>query len=155
MTATDEDGELRALEVLVGEWSMEPDFATGPSGEAGARVTFEWLAGRRFLVQRWSVPGPEAPDGIAVIGADPSRPGGFVQHYFDSRGVARRYRMRLEQRVWRLWRDEPDESPLEFRQRFVGSIGEDGRVIDGVWEICRDGEGFERDFGITYRKLDP
>ena len=28
------------------------------------------MSGRRFLIQRWEVPVPEAPDGIAIIGAD-------------------------------------------------------------------------------------
>ena len=32
---------------------------------------------------------PEAPDGIAIIGADSEHEGRFLEHYFDSRGVAR------------------------------------------------------------------
>lgn len=43
-------------------------------------------SGRRFLIQRWEVDHPEAPDGIAIIGFDPDK-GGLRQHYFDSRGV--------------------------------------------------------------------
>ena len=53
---------------------------------ARARTSFEWLPGRRFLIQRWQVDHPQAPDGIAVIG--PGAGGsGLLQHYFDSRGV--------------------------------------------------------------------
>jgi hypothetical protein len=31
------------------------------------------MPGQRFLVERWEVSVPEAPDGIAVIGPDPER----------------------------------------------------------------------------------
>jgi hypothetical protein len=72
------------------------------------RVTFAWLPGRKFLIRRWEVPVPDAPDGIAVIGADPEREGEYLQHYFDSRGVARLYKMSFENGVWKLWRDEPN-----------------------------------------------
>jgi len=36
----------------------------------GGRVSFEWLEGRTFLIERWTVDLPEFPDGIAIIGAD-------------------------------------------------------------------------------------
>jgi hypothetical protein len=120
MTASSPDstpGSLEALEPLVGEWRMVPEFEGMPPAGAGAGVSFEWLPGKRFLIQRWEIPVPEAPDGIAIIGADPEREGGYLQHYFDSRGVARVYKMSFEDRVWRLWRDELDLSPLDFAQR--------------------------------------
>jgi hypothetical protein len=149
---TDNDGTLNALAPFVGEWSMVPEFKGMPPADAGARVSFEWLSGRSFLVERWEVPVPEAPDGIAIIGADPEREGGYLQHYFDSRGVARVYKMSFDDGVWRLWRDEPDFSPLDFRQRYTGSFSDDGRTITGAWEICHDGETWEHDFDLTYRK---
>ena len=107
-----------------------------PPADVGARVTFEWLPGERFLVQRWEVPIPEAPDGIAIIGPDPKREGNYLQHYFDSRGVARVYKMSLANGIWQLWRDEPDFSALDFAQRYTGTFSNDGRTITGAWEIC-------------------
>ncbi len=141
------------LEMLVGEWSMQGRLDGAPSADGNARVVFEWLAGERFLVQRWSVPLPEAPDGIAIIGADQSVEGRYLQHYFDSRGVARIYNMTLDARVWTLWRDEADFSSLEFRQRYVGNISPDGRTITGHWDICHDGNTWQRDFDLSYRRL--
>jgi hypothetical protein len=140
------------LAFLIGEWSMEAHFDSGAPDD-GARVTFEWLSGQRFLVQRWSVPLPEAPDGIALIGVDPLKSGRYLQHYFDSRGVARVYRMTLDANVWTLQRDQPDFSPLDFRQRYVGNISDDGRAIAGRWEISHDGTRWERDFDLTYHRL--
>ena len=143
---------LEALKPLVGEWSILAGFGDTPPADIGARVRFEWLPGERFLVQRWEVPVPEAPDGLAIIGADPESEGEYLQHYFDSRGVARVYKMSLEDGVWKLWRDEPDFSPLDFSQRFTGTLDEDGGTIAGRWEICHDGETWERDFDLTYVK---
>jgi hypothetical protein len=141
------------LEVFVGEWSMEASFDAGAPDDGDARADFEWLSGGSFLVQRWSVPMPEAPDGIAIIGLDPSTKDRYLQHYFDSRGVARVYRMTLDDHVWTLQRDEPDFSPLEFQQRYVGDISGDGRTITGRWEICHDGATWHRDFDLSYYKL--
>jgi hypothetical protein len=143
------DDPLEPLAALVGEWGMVPEFANVPPGKTGARVVFEWMPGRRFLIQRWEVPVPEAPDGLAVIGADPENEGAFLQHYFDSRGVARVYRMTLRDGVWKLWRDGPD-----FAQRYTGTFGDDGRTISGAWEIRQD-DDWQHDFDLTYTKLRP
>jgi hypothetical protein len=56
---------LEALEPFVGEWSLVAAFKDTPPAGAGARATFEWLPGKKFLIERWEVPVPEGPDGIA------------------------------------------------------------------------------------------
>jgi hypothetical protein len=153
MAVTTSGVSLEALEPLVGEWSILASFGEEPPADVGARATFEWLPGRQFLVERWAVPVPEAPDGIAIIGADPERQGNYLQHYFDSRGVARVYRMSLEDGTWKLWRDEPDFTALDFSQRYTGTFGDDGTTIAGAWEICHDGRTWEHDFDLTYHRL--
>src|SRR5438309_9881221 len=100
---------------------MAAEFKDAPPADVGARVVFEWMPGKRFLIQRWEVPVPEAPPGIAIIGADPEAAGNFLQHYFDSRGVARVYSMRLSDRVWKRSRDSPDPSRLDVPQRCCGA----------------------------------
>jgi hypothetical protein len=143
---------LGALAPFLGDWKLLAAFDDAPPADIGARVSFEWLAGERFLIERWQVPIPEAPDGIAIIGGDPEREGDYLQHYFDSRGVARVYRMSFADGVWSLWRDTPDLSPLDFSQRFSGTFGDDGTTITGRWEICHDGTTWERDFDLTYAR---
>jgi hypothetical protein len=143
---------LAPLVPFVGEWRLLAAFGDEPPTDIGARVSFEWLPGERFLIERWQVPLPEAPDGIAIIGADPKSEGNYLQHYFDSRGVARVYKMSFEDGVWKLWRDEPDFSPLDFSQRFTGTFSPDRKTIAGRWEICHDGKTWERDFDLTYAR---
>ncbi|MGH9226098.1 MAG: hypothetical protein ACRD2W_20465 [Acidimicrobiales bacterium] len=143
---------LATLDLLVGEWSMAARFDQPPTADADAdaRVVFEWLPGEQFLVERWSVPVPETPDGVAIIGLDPLDEERYLQHSFDSRGVARVYKMTLANNVWTLWRDEADFSPLDIRQRYTASISDDGQQITGSWETCHDGSTWEHDFELSY-----
>jgi hypothetical protein len=151
---SDRNPALDALEVLVGEWRMTAQFGDDPpvGGGEDTSVVFEWMPGRMFLVERSTVPDP-VPDALMIVGLDPDDDSRFVQHYFDARGVARVYRMSLTDRQWRLWRDEADFSPLDFRQRYTGDIADDGRTITGAWEICEDGKTWAHDFSLSYAKV--
>jgi hypothetical protein len=139
------------LDVLVGEWSLEARFPGVPPSDVRGRVVFEWMTGGKFLVERWEVPIPEAPDGLAIIGFDDGRQA-LLQHYFDSRGVARIYEMTLESNLWTLSRTAPDFSPLSFSQRFTGRFTDDAMRIDGRWELARDGGGWAHDFDLIYTR---
>jgi hypothetical protein len=156
MQETNTAGELERLEPLVGEWKM----AAGPPGSepwpGEAKVSFEWLEGRTWLIQRWSIEMPEAPDGIAIIGladapaSGDEHPSGeaFRQHYFDSRGVHRVYEMSLESGEWKLWREGPP-----FDQRMTAALRDDGTTIAGRWEMREEGKDWDTDFDLTYTKI--
>ncbi len=140
------------LAPFLGEWSMEAIAPWAEPGNDAARMTFEWMPGGPFLIQRWEVPIEAAPDGLAVIGWDEGR-GTYLQHYFDSRGVARVYEMTFEDGVWTLERSKPDFSDFDFSQRFTARFSEDGKTIEGTWEMAEDHETYETDFGVIYRKV--
>jgi hypothetical protein len=142
---------LERLEPFVGEWTLEAVFEGAETGGTGGRTSFEWALGGRFLIQRADVDHPDAPDLFAVIAPDADGDG-FTQHYFDSRGVVRIYAMTLEGRTWTLLREQADFSPLSFRQRYVGEFGEDGRTIEGRWEMGSDDGGWKLDFGLNYTR---
>ena len=157
MTNSLQSDAMESLQPLVGEWRMEALFpssspAAGTEGHGVPRTVFEWLPGRRFLIQRWAVPHPAAPDGIAIIGWDSGR-GSLLQHYFDSRGVARLYEMSLADGVWTLSRTAADFSPLDFAQRYTGTFSDDGRTIRCKWERSTDGATWEHDFELNYSRL--
>ena len=147
---------LARLDAFVGEWSIEALFPQAPPTDLRGRMVFEWMTGDTFLIQRWEVPIAEAPDGLAVIGLDQGGEN-YLQHYFDSRGVARVYAMSFDGGVWRLSRttaDTPlDFSPLDFSQRFTGTFTDDGRIIRGRWEIAHDGSTWEHDFDLIYTRV--
>jgi len=137
---------MEELEAFVGEWRMRTSFAPAGSDAPRAITTFEWLSGKTFLIQRWQVDHPDAPDGIAVIGWDGER-STLLQHYFDSRGVARVYEMTFADRLWTLQRLVPG-----FCQRFTGTF-DDGDTIRGRWELSDDGVSWRTDFDVRYERV--
>jgi hypothetical protein len=140
---------LRALEPLVGEWTVE---AKGPDGlpwPGQGRASFQWHPSGAHLVQRITIDVPGAPDSTSIIGCD-AVSGTFVQLYSDERGVCRIYSMRMDGSEWILQRDGDP-----FPQRFVGRISDDARAISGRWEKAEDGADFAIDFYLTYRKIEP
>ena len=137
---------LRALEPLVGTWSLAARWPDGREWPGGGTMTFAWDESGAHLVQRSTTELPEAPATWSVIGCDGAS-GRYVQLYSDDRGVSRIYEMSFGNGEWRLWRDgEP------FSQRFVGRFGADGDTVTGQWEAAEDGQTFTVDFEVTYRR---
>jgi hypothetical protein len=138
---------LKRLEPLVGEWTLE---AFAPGGEAWpgeARATIEWHESRAHLIQRSTTEMPEAPNTISIMGCDAAN-GTYFQLYSDDRGVCRVYEMSIGDGEWRLWREG-----LPFPQRFVGTIQDSGNTIAGRWEKAQDGDHYETDFHLIYRRV--
>ena len=151
MTRHAEDTRTR-LEAFVGEWTVDARFPDGsPMGDIPGRSTFEWTLDGAFLLQRSEVDHPDAPNGLILVGVD-AESGGYTQHYFDSRGVARVYAMTFDGTTWTLERTAPDFTPLDFSQRFTATFEDAGRTIRGAWEICHDSTSWEKDFDLVYTR---
>jgi hypothetical protein len=135
------------LRDFVGDWELAVDLP-GAEGIRG-HVLFETMG--EILIQRTTVPIAEAPDTNSVVVTEDDR--SYIQHYFDSRGVARLYAMTFDGRTWTLERTEPDFSPLDFQQRYVGRFTDDRATIDGEWQTSADGQTWSRDFRLTYKRV--
>src|SRR4051812_42256030 len=112
---SERDPVLAPFDALIGTWSTKathPRFDTVVPGT----VTYEWLEGGHFLLQRSRNDHESFPDAIGVIGA-PETGEGLVMEYFDSRGVRRTYGVSLDDRVLRIWRDADG-----FAQRFAATL---------------------------------
>jgi hypothetical protein len=141
--------KLGQLDPLVGRWTIEAVFPQQPPSDVSGQAIFEWGPGAAFLIQRWEVSLDEAPDGVAIIAVDDDG-GGLIQHYFDSRGVVRQYEMAVDDGTWTLVKLSPG-----FKQRFRGEFSASGETIEGAWEKSdEDGDGWEHDFRLIYRKAD-
>ena len=137
--------DMEGLEPLVGEWTTEV-VMPGSDEVLPGQMSVERLEGGGYLIQRWTMEDPRFPRGITVIG--PDRSGELiVQHYFDSRGVARVYEISLENGVLRLSRDDED-----FAQRYTGRFSDDGSAIEGAWERTEEDGTWVHDFDITFRR---
>jgi hypothetical protein len=142
---SERDPALEPLEVLIGTWATE---AIHPSIDAvvAGSITFEWLEGGHFLVQRSRNDHALFPDAISVIGA-PETGEGLVMEYFDSRGVRRTYGVALDDGVLRFWREHPG-----FDQRFAATVALDS--IEGVWQVAETPGDWRDDVKATYRRCD-
>jgi hypothetical protein len=150
---SDDIRDAADLARFIGRWAVEMELPGTPPLAGWA--TFEWLLGHRFVVQRTGADHPDAPESHSILAADTRRGAGYVQHYFDSRGVVRTYVMDVDDPDWTLARTAPDFSPLDFAQRWTGRFSDDGRTITGRWETgTPEGTGWRLDFGLTYRRVD-
>jgi hypothetical protein len=140
---TQRDPALDPFDVLIGTWDTQ---VTHPMVDAvlAGDVTFEWLEGGRFLVQRSHTDHELFPDSISVIGA-PEAGDGLVMEYFDSRGVRRTYRISFDDGVLRIWRDDP-----AFAQRFSATPSHD--TFEGAWQLARTAGDWHDDLKLTYRR---
>jgi hypothetical protein len=141
---TARDPRLEPFDALIGTWATE---ATHPQIDdvVAGTVTFEWLEGGRFLIQRSRNDHELFPDAIAVIGA-PEAGDGLVMAYFDSRGVRRTYGVSLDDGVLRIWREQPG-----FDQRFSATLAPDG--FQGQWQAARTPGEWQDDLSVRYRRV--
>jgi hypothetical protein len=140
---TQRDPALDPFDALIGTWATE---ASHPmfEGVVPGRMTFEWLQGGHYIVQRMNNDHEMFPDAICVIGA-PEGGDGLVMEYFDSRGVRRTYGIALDEGVLRIWRDDP-----EFTQRYSATIGPDG--FAGLWQLAETPGDWHDDLRVVYRR---
>lgn len=141
---SERDPALEPFAALVGTWDTEGKHRLVDSVIRGT-VTFEWLAGGYFLVQRSHTEDERFPDGLCVIGAAEEGGGPLLMEYFDSRGVRRTYRTSIEGGVWRIWRDEPG-----FDQRFSARLAAD--EFEGAFELAEKPGEWQHDMTVRYRR---
>ncbi|HEX4718886.1 MAG TPA: hypothetical protein VH300_10180 [Thermoleophilaceae bacterium] len=146
---------LAQLDALAGVWDMAATI--GGQDLSGAWSTFEWIEDGAFLRLRADAELPaDVPEELranapfpvtVIIGLDDSSER-FGYLYADGRGVHRVYEMTLEGSEWSIW----GQSGPEFFQRFFGTFSDDQNTIDARWEFSPDGETWELDFELTYRR---
>jgi hypothetical protein len=141
---TERDRVLEPFDSLIGTWSIE---ATHPLVDELllGTVTFEWLEGGGFLIQRARIEHALFPDAISIIGAAEAG-GALIIEYFDSRGVRRTFDGSFDDGVLRFWGEFS-----EFAQRFSATIGRDR--FDGQWQLARTPGGWQDDLKMAYRRV--
>lgn len=147
-----------ALAHLLGRWTTEATHPMMPGVVVHGTADVEWLEGEQFLIIRSRTDHPDFPDAMSVIGDDAqdraddkaeNHPPALCMHYFDSRGVFRRYEVSADDKAWRWWRESPG-----FSQRFTGTYADGGNTIIGVSQL-RQKADWEDDLKITYRRATP
>ena len=124
---------LRALERLVGTWSV--------TGGAQGTVTYEWMEGGFFLIQRvdleqagqW-VKGIEIIGQLRPFGEEPSAD--IHSRYYDTMGNTLDYVYEMEGDTLTIWAGAKG-SPAYYR----GTFSADGNACTGAWVY--PGGGYE------------
>jgi hypothetical protein len=130
------------LDALIGGWEIEIRHRAFPDQLIRGKQTFEWVLDNAFVQQRSTVDHPDFPDAIGLFGPE-------TYYYFDTRGVARRYRLGIDDDSWRMQREDQD-----FWQRFAGRFGAGGATITGAWDMSHDhGATWEHDLDVHYTKV--
>ncbi|MBE2320571.1 hypothetical protein DVA67_031720 [Solirubrobacter sp. CPCC 204708] len=132
---------LEPFEALIGTWST---VARHPllDADVPGQITFEWLEGGHWLIQRSRNEHELFPDAISVIGAGGD---GLFLEYFDSRGVRRRYGVSLQDGVLRQWGEFP-----EFAQRYEAALAPD--EFTGLWQVAETPGDWRDDLAVRYRR---
>lgn len=152
---------MEPFQDLVGEWTTEATHPAIPGVTVHGTATVSWLDGEHFLLLRARTDHPQFPGSTVVLGdmrddrvddatgkrAHADGPARLTLHYYDSRGVFRDYETSMTGRVWTYANQAPG-----FSQRFTGTLSDDGRTLDGLSQLCRDGVHWEDDLRITYRR---
>ncbi len=132
---------LASLNVMVGAWDLRGR-ESGPDGEIHGRVTFEWMDGGFYLVQRVDIDHVgQKITGVEYVGYDGST--GALKSYFFSNhgpgpfgGVALEYVWEVGDDTLTIWGGFVG-SPASFQGRF----GDDRNTVTGRWEW--PGGGYE------------
>jgi hypothetical protein len=135
---------IAPLDQLVGSWAIEATHPALPTAVARGQADFEWLEGKRFLLQRSQTDHPDFPDSLIVFGEFED---GLAMHYYDSRGVHRMYSVSFSDGVWEMWRNASG-----FSQRFTGTFSDDADAIEGLWKLSRDDKTWDDDLKISFRR---
>jgi hypothetical protein len=137
------DPRLAPFAALIGTWDTE---ATHPmhDGVVPGTVTYEWLEGGAYLIQRSRNEHELFPDAVCVIGP-PEHGDELLMEYFDSRGVRRTYGIALDDGVLRIWRDDPT-----FAQRYAATLADD--AFEGLWQLAETPGDWHDDLKVAYRR---
>ncbi|MEK7153268.1 MAG: hypothetical protein AAB834_04935 [Patescibacteria group bacterium] len=133
MAKNEPNSALKSLEVLVGTWNV--------SGEAHGQVSFEWVEGKRILLQRVDLDGAK---GIEVIRYDQERKV-LTSYYFDNSGSkVLNYIYKVANRTLTVTLDMPDR-----KGALTAALSDDGNTLTGRWDWVQDGTKMGYDATLT------
>ena len=132
--APEPNPDLKGLDRLVGTWNI--------SGGAQGQVTYEWMEGGFFLIQRvdleqygQKIKGMEIIGHLQPFGEDPSQD--IHSRFYDNMGNTLDYVYELDGDFLTIWGGEKG-SPAFYK----GKFSDDGTTLAGEW-VYPGGGGYE------------
>jgi hypothetical protein len=130
-----------SLDRLLGTWQFTMQHVAVPEPVRGQQ-RYERVLGGAFVQLVWTYEHPQFPDALCLLEDS-------VVHYFDTRGVVRRFDLELSDAGWTMVRRDPD-----FWQRSAGRfVG--AEAIEGTGENSSDGGAtWQHDYTIRYERVE-
>src|SRR5438067_1144383 len=104
MESRTQDLDPEDWQTLVGTWAIDASHPMLPGDQIQGQMKFEWLDGRRLLIQRSHYDHPDIPDAAAILGVIDDQ---LSMHYFDSRGVHRIFTVSFSEGTLHYARNAP------------------------------------------------
>jgi hypothetical protein len=145
MQSGSEQPELEGWQRFVGTWATETTHPLLPATVVHGQCTFEWLEGRRFVIQHSHHDHSEIPDAMR----SPASPMGSCRCITSTTAASTGCTQLASAKA-------PGGSGATrpaSRSAFTGTFGDDGDTIAGQGELSRNGENWEDDLAITYRRV--
>ena len=139
---------MDVLKTLVGTWTVDAEHRALPDEIVHGRLQVELMEGERFLVGHIEFAHEAFPNAVWYIGET----NGLRLHYFDVRGVARLYDVQVDGDAWSYASVAPDVFPMEFEQRFSGTLPDATDSMHGVFQMKEPGKDWEDDLRVTYTR---
>jgi len=139
---------LKVLSPYIGLWRTTGSHPLMPGQSLEGRTSFAWHQGGAFVIMHSEMQQPEVPPGVAIFGSDDN--GSLVLIYFDQRGVSRHYEVSVNGREMRWRRDDP-----KISQRMSFTASADGKVIEQVGQMSKNGGAWQDDLTLTYHLVAP
>jgi hypothetical protein len=140
--------ETQELDMFVGKWNVEGKNLKGVPIGAEALVrgiaTYEWLAGKHYLINKWSRKFDGSTHiGIGIIGMDETS-ATLVANHYDNIGFSRSYQVILKRLTWKF-SGKNERASIEFTP--------DGKTFTEYWEVSADGTIWEPLCKLTGTKV--
>lgn len=140
---------IQELKEFIGTWEMEisnASFLSDPKEIIKATASFQWFEDGEFLILRQGTKKKETPWAVWLISRDKDS-SSYSIFYMDDQQSSRVYEMSFESSIWKIWRNGP-----EFKQRFTAEVNRGKTIITGHWERSKDGQNWDHDFDLTYKR---
>ena len=137
---------LAPFDRALGAWKVTGSHPYLPGRVIRGHVTFERIEGGAFVRMHSKMEDPDIPEGVAIFGTDDDE-GTSTMLYFDVRGVARTYDVTMDADGFTWSRDS-----AKFAQSFRVTIAKDGRSMEGVGTMKKEGGEVEPDLRLSYAR---
>jgi hypothetical protein len=155
-SAMKQHADLSRLDVFLGEWALRGEQLDGPFGPAApirAHQSYEWLAGRHFMLMLFEGDLGENEIGCAEIIGEAKSGHGFCAQAFYNDGTRREWKLGEKRGVWIRTGEETSADGV-LKIRCTTAFAPTADLQTAKWEYTKDGDQWATFWNVTARRTD-